>query len=172
MRRRIALEPAGAGLAALLGTAGPALSASAGTTPLTSIPAPGSSFTICMNSNNNSCMLGQGGGNQVKTSTSGSSNWSLVNDGGIGRTDYQIQDSSGNCLREGTGNVVKLESGSCNANDLSDWWDVTVSGSGVVNLRNLNYTGDYAGVYGTDSGRPVWGYPKAGGFYTGWIFFT
>jgi hypothetical protein len=177
---------------AAVGIAIPAMSASAATpdpsanpsTTATAAPSPSPSPTatsstaptlpygashICMYENDNSCLLGQGGGNQVETSTSSASNWYLVNNT-IGTDWYQIQDGNGNCLREGTNNVVKLENSSCNANDQTDWWYIYGNNPPIENLRNSYYSGDYMGVYGTNGGRPVWAHPKASGFYTGWEF--
>ena len=63
-----------------------------------------------------------------------------------------MADGNGNCLREGTGGVVKIENGPCSNSDQTDWWAKVASNAYIENL------GNYAEMYtkGNDSGDNVW----------------
>ena len=76
---------------------------------------------ICLTNATAYCIKSNGTGNQVTiTSVAGDkANFTVVYDSG---GYHAWQDGNGNCLREGTGGVVKIENGPCNTNDSTDLW--------------------------------------------------
>jgi hypothetical protein len=129
-------------------------------------------FHICLANSRNYCIQTNGTGNQV-TITSNSAdkgNFTLVRslDGGILQ---QYQDGNGNCLREGTGDVVKIENGGCSSGDDTAKWDIS-NGNGNY-LVNYYYNG-YMLTRGTPaSGDKVFAYSALPpGVWDQWTFIT
>ena len=94
------------------------------TTP--SNAAQSSNANICLMNAPSYCIKTNGTGNQV-TITNYSPNYAnfrIARSSADGLGDYYLQweDGNGNCLREGTGNVVKIENGSCSNGDKTAWW--------------------------------------------------
>jgi hypothetical protein len=81
----------------------------------------GDESQICLTNAPSYCIKTNGPGQQVQITSVASqkANFTVVydHDG-----DHAWQDGNGNCLREGTGGVVKIENGPCNTNDLTDVW--------------------------------------------------
>jgi hypothetical protein len=84
-------------------------------------------FNICLkNSSIGLCQKSNGTGNQVTISRF-FNEWAdfheLRQNQCVGTYYcYQFEDANNDCLRAGTSQVVKLESGSCGLSDRSDWW--------------------------------------------------
>ena len=78
--------------------------------------------------------------------------------------DHERQDGNGNCLRAGTGNVVKMENGPCNISDLTDNW----SHSQGSNMWQNVYYGGVMYTKGDTNGDYVWGGAPPLGGYSNW----
>ncbi len=94
----------------------------AGSPVTTAQAAVGDSSQICLTNAPSYCIHSNGPGNPATITNvdAQKSNFTVVYD-----TDgwHMWQNGNGNCLREGTGGVVKLENGPCSLTDLSDrWW--------------------------------------------------
>lgn len=93
----------------------------AGSPAITAQAAVGDSGQICLTNAPSYCIKTNGAGNQVTITNVAAqkANFTVVYD-----TDgfHSWQDGNGNCLREGTGGVVKIENGPCQITDLSDRW--------------------------------------------------
>lgn len=111
----------------------------------------GDSGQICLKNAPSYCIKANGGGNQVTITNvaADKANFTVVFDS---MGDFEWQDGNGNCLREGTGGVVKIENGSCasNNNDTTDQWYYIMN-----QISNLKYT---AIMYttGDANGDNVW----------------
>ena len=76
----------------------------------------GDESQICLTNATSYCIKTNGTGNQVTITSvaADKANFTVVYDsGGV----HGWQDGNGNCLREGTGGVVKIENGPCNTSD-------------------------------------------------------
>ena len=111
----------------------------------------GDSNQICLTNGPRRCIKTNGTGHQV-TITSNSADFANFTVVRNNLNNYQWQDGNGNCLREGTGGVVKIENGPCSNSDQTDWWVKVASNAYIENLSN------YAEMYtkGNDSGDNVW----------------
>jgi hypothetical protein len=85
----------------------------------------GSKAQICLKNSSNYCLQSNGAGSQV-TITNNSSNYSTFTvariEDTVNGTEYEWQNASGNCLRQGGSNMVIIKNGSCSASDRSDLW--------------------------------------------------
>ena len=117
----------------------------------------GDSGHICLTNASSYCIKTNGTGNQVTITNvaADKANFTLVYDSG---GDHQFRDGNGNCLREGTGGVVKIVNGPCMYVDPNESW----SHSGTT-WHNYN---DNAIMYtkGHVTGDDVWtaGTPPSG----------
>jgi hypothetical protein len=94
----------------------------AGSPAIPAQAAVGDSNQICLTNATNYCIHSNGPGNPatITTNPADYSNFTVVYDTNGW---HMWQNGNGNCLREGTGGVVKLENGPCNVTDPSDlWW--------------------------------------------------
>ena len=93
----------------------------AGSPAITAQAAVGDSSQICLTNAPSYCIKTNGPGKQVTITNvaANKANFTVVYDsGGV----HAWQDGNGNCLREGTGGVVKIENGPCNTFDPTDQW--------------------------------------------------
>jgi hypothetical protein len=109
----------------------------------------GDSSQICLTNAPSYCIHSNGTGNQVSITNvaADKSNFTVVYDS----DGYHAwQNGNGNCLREGTGGVVKIENGPCNITDHSDLWWHSQGGTTWYNDAS-NYPmytkGDVSGDY-------------------------
>jgi hypothetical protein len=111
----------------------------------------GDESQICLTNAPSYCIHTRGAGNQVAITNVAAqkANFTVVFDV---EGDHAWQDGNGNCLREGTGGVVKIENGPCNISDDSDNWEHS-QGSDI--WKNVE-TGDEMYTKGTDNGDLVW----------------
>lgn len=114
---------------------------------LTNSPAPGA------------CMIGQGAGNQIQLTNSPGSymHVSAVASGTFeGLPEYEYQNNNGNCVREGTGGIVKLQNGGCTG-AADNWW-INESGGHKDNQAYLNimYTNGTATGDNVFAGSGAW----------------
>ena len=111
----------------------------------------GDESQICLTNAPSYCIHTRGAGNQVAITNVAAqkANFTVVFDV---EGDHAWQDGNGNCLREGTGGVVKMENGPCNISDDSDNWEHS-QGSDI--WKNVE-TGDEMYTKGTDNGDLVW----------------
>lgn len=112
----------------------------------------GDSGQICLTSAPSYCIHANGTGNQVTITNiaADKANFTVVfYSSGL----YEWQDGNGNCLREGSGDVVKIENGPCSLSDPTDAWYKT--GTQISN------EGDIAIMYtkGDANGDNVWADP-------------
>lgn len=111
----------------------------------------GDSGQICLTNAPSRCIKTNGTGNQVTITSNPAddANFTVVRNN---LNNYQWQDGNGNCLREGTGGVVKIENGPCSNSDKTDWWTKVASNAYIDNLSND------AEMYtkGDASGDDVW----------------
>jgi hypothetical protein len=121
------------------------------------------SFHICLNS--------QGAGHQIQTEQDGGSVWTQVDSRAIagGFTAFAFVNGNNNCLREGTGNVVKLQNGFCTFDD-DNYFIFEDNGRKV----NLNYAPDTMYVTNDTDLLNVWsGTVTAGdGKWANWMMPT
>ena len=115
------------------------------------------SFHICLLNAPSLCLQSNGPGNQVTITSGSSANFQVVNEAPDGQwRKYQFENGSGNCLRAGTGGVVKIENGSCGNGD-ADWWED--AGTEIVSVLY----GSPMLTHGAVSGYNVWwGAPQSG----------
>jgi hypothetical protein len=111
----------------------------------------GDESQICLTNAPSYCIKTNGAGNQVTITNvaANKANFTVVYDSvGV----HAWQDGNGNCLREGTGGVVKIENGPCNIHDASDLWYHSQGSTEWYNVSN-----DYV-VYTTGhvTGDDVW----------------
>lgn len=121
---------------------------------------------ICLHSFPSYCIHSNGAGNQVTISNNANdwANFHVVRSGTDvnGNTDYQWENANGNCLREGSGNVVKLQNGGCVNGTADNWW---AKGGAFVSwtLGVRNFAGsDYMLTHGAVSGWNVWAISSPG----------
>ena len=127
-------------------------------------------YNICLTNTTNPrfCIQSNGAGNPV-TITSNSANWSnfrtvyTFTNGGIAWD--QVQNGNGNCLRAGTGNIVKIENGPCVQGDNADSWSSVPVGP--KDLQSYMW-GDWGLVHGTVNGYKVWHAEPVSGDWTNW----
>jgi hypothetical protein len=108
----------------------------------------GDESQICLTNAPSYCIKANGPGNQVSITNVAAykANFTVVYDsGGV----HAWQDGNGNCLREGTGGVVKIENGPCNGTDGSDFWYHTQGGTTWYNYASADvmYTNRDANGY-------------------------
>ena len=111
----------------------------------------GSRGHICLKTTSY-CIHSNGAGNQVTITNNSAdySNFTVVDTStSNGYFFYQWQNGNGNCLREGTNNIVKIENGHCSASDNTDWWEF-YQGAYVIN--------DYYGHLMLVRGQPRTGF--------------
>jgi hypothetical protein len=123
----------------------------------------GDESQICLTYATSYCIKTNGTGNQVTITNvaADKANFTVVYDsGGV----HGWQDGNGNCLREGTGGVVKIENGHCNTSDNADLW----YHSGTTWYSNYNAYIMY--TYGNVNGYKVWAGnpPFKAGSYSKW----
>ena len=126
---------------------------------------------ICLTHSTHFCLVSNGTGRQVTIDyTPG--NWSsfhIVDSGTdpvTGATMWQFENGNGNCLRAGTGNVVKIENGSCASTDGADWW-IETNGPGGP-MVSMFYR-DKMLVHGTPhNGQNVWHDTTRSGDWAAW----
>lgn len=119
---------------------------------LKAIPAAvGDSGNICLTNAPSYCIKANGAGKQVTITNvaANKANFTVVYDGG---GLHAWQDGNGNCLREGTGGVVKIENGACNYSDGSDFW---YHSQGSTTWYN-DSSSDIMYTKGTVTGDDVW----------------
>jgi hypothetical protein len=127
----------------------------------------GDSGQICLTSAPSYCIKANGTGNQVTITNvaADKANFTVVF-ASMGL--YEWQDGNGNCLREGTGGVVKIENGPCSLTDNTDSW-YRVTGNSVT--PELENSGDMTLMYtnGDASGDKVWAaLPPPAGAWLRW----
>ncbi len=98
----------------------------------TAVPAGvGTKGHICLKNASSYCIKTNGAGNQVTVTNDSANyaNFTVVSKETSGSyVFYEWEDGNGNCLREGTHNIVKIESGSCAAlGDNTDTWELYAS---------------------------------------------
>lgn len=93
----------------------------AGSPVTTAQAAVGSSGPICLTSASSYCIHSNGPGQQVTITNDNAqkSTFTVVYDS---NGFHGWQNGNGNCLREGTNGVVKIENGPCNTSDGADFW--------------------------------------------------
>lgn len=133
----------------------------AGSPAITAQAAVGDSKPICLTNAPSYCIKTNGTGNQVTITNvaANKANFTVVVDnGGL----HAWQDGNGNCLREGTGGVVKINNGPCTVNDPSDFWSHAQGGTTWYN----GSTGDIMYTNGHVNGDNVWakGTPPSGSY--------
>jgi hypothetical protein len=144
-----------------------AVAGRAGPKAVLSVLQAASSYHICLTNALSLCLQSNGTGNQVTITTNAAdwSNFHTVRTRAIGKdTEGQIQNGNGNCLRAGTGNVVKIENGPCAFSDPADWW---IGPPGNL-LESEQYPADYMLVHGNVSGFNVWHANPVSGDWTQW----
>ena len=111
----------------------------------------GDESQICLTNDTSYCIKTNGAGNQVSITdvAAQKANFTVVYDSG---GNHMWQDGNGNCLREGTGGVVKIENGPCNLSDYMDQW---IHSQGSTTWEN-RITGDIMYTKGNDNGDYVW----------------
>jgi hypothetical protein len=133
---------------------------------LPAIPAqatPGT-FHICLENAQSYCLQSNGPGNQVTITNSGSyANWHQARTSG---GEWQDENGSGNCLRAGDNNVVKIENGPCLATNLADWW--YAPGNYPYRQESSRYSDDML-VHGTVNGYKVWHAKPVSGDWSNWV---
>jgi hypothetical protein len=127
-------------------------------------PTTGSAYICLTNSNPLECLKSNGTSNQV-TITSNSTGWAIFSLSYSASKGYQFENGLGNCLRAGTGNVVKIEDGGCAAGDSADWWTAT-----SANRLKSDQYGDYMKTVGQTSGNNVWHDSVNKGDWPTWSF--
>ena len=118
-----------AGSPAIAAEAGPAATSQVLTgAGLEAVPAAAQAgYNICLTHATHWCLVSNGTGRQVTVDNT-AGDWATLhtvrpgNDPVTGQPMLQIQNANGNCLRAGTGNVVKIENGPCASTDGADWW--------------------------------------------------
>jgi hypothetical protein len=125
----------------------------------------GDESQICLTNAPSYCIKTNGAGNQVTITdvAADQGNFTVVEDGqGI----HAWQDGNGNCLREGTGGVVKIENGPCNGNDFADFWSHAQGSTTWYNVSNNGIMYTKGHVTGDDvwAGQP----PFPSGSYSKW----
>jgi hypothetical protein len=144
-----------AGSPAIAAQAGPSLPAHVLNTQVSGLKAVpdavGDESQICLTSDTSYCIHTNGAGKQVSITNVAAeqANFTVVFDE---EGDHAWQDGNGNCLREGTGGVVKMENGPCVISDDSDNWEHS-QGSNV--WKNVE-TGDEMYVKSDENGDYVW----------------
>lgn len=121
---------------------------------------------ICLKNDVSYCLQANGNGQQVKLTNvqANYSNFYIVGTRSGGQV--QFQDGNGNCLRAGTGNVVKIENGSCVTSDPADWWYAPANQ--VYRLVSLAYNDDIL-VHGHMNGYYVWHAEPVSGDWYNWV---
>jgi hypothetical protein len=109
----------------------------------------GDESQICLTNATSYCIEANGAGLAVTITNvaANKANFTVVYDsGGV----HAWQDGNGNCLREGTDDIVKIENGPCNAGDLQDLWQHSQGSttwysrwSGQTMYVNSDANGDY-----------------------------
>lgn len=156
------------GLATATIPAIPVYAGSATTAHLVMKAQPAISGPICLtNSKPKVCIESNGAGNQVKI-TSNSPDWSNFTLVAVvrcadGHVCYGWANGNGNCLRAGTGNVVKIENGGCNTLDGADMWEGQSNGQ----LKSEDY-GNHMLTRGEASGDNVFHENIVSGDWTNW----
>ncbi len=120
------------------------------------------SFHICLKNASSYCLQFVAGGNQetITNNSAQYANFHIVQTSGALN---QIEDGSGNCLRAGDNNVVKMENGGCVATNDADWW--FSPGDAQYRLESYAYS-DFMLVHGTVNGYNVWhAIPVSGDWY-------
>lgn len=123
------------------------------------------SFHICLRNEPSYCLQSSGTGQQVMiTNVSASySNFHVARSNASGYS--QLENGNDNCLRAGTGNVVKIENGPCADTDTADWWYAPANQP--YRLRNENYQDDML-VHGHVNGWNVWHATPISGDWYNW----
>jgi hypothetical protein len=123
----------------------------------------GDESQICLTNAPKYCIHTRGAGNQVSITNvaADQANFTVVFDV---EGDHAWQDGNGNCLREGTGGVVKMENGPCNISDDSDNW---YHNQGSNMWQNVYYGGEMY-TKGDANGDYVWGGAPPLGGYSNW----
>jgi hypothetical protein len=111
----------------------------------------GDESQICLTNDSSYCIKTNGTGQQVQITNvdSAKANFTVVYDSdGF----HAWQDGNGNCLREGTGGIVKIENGPCDINDATDvWFRFAYSGNNIwynYNSQDIMYVGtNVTGAY-------------------------
>jgi hypothetical protein len=123
----------------------------------------GDESQICLTNAPKYCIKTNGPGNPVTITNvaANKANFTVVFDV---ETDHAWQDGNGNCLREGTGSVVKMENGPCDISDLSDNW----THSQGSNMWHNVYWGGEMYTNGDANGDAVLGGAPPLGGYAKW----
>jgi hypothetical protein len=113
----------------------------------------GDESQICLTNAPSYCIKTNGAGNQVTITNvaADKANFTVVYDSG---GNHAWQDGNGNCLREGTGGVVKIENGPCDSSPpyTSAYWTHTQGSTTWSNYQ----TGDIMYTNGDVTGYNVW----------------
>jgi hypothetical protein len=114
------------------------------------------------------CLQAEGPGNQVQTLQNTGTTWTVTNtepiSGGTGFLAYQVVNANNDCLRQGTGHVVKTQNGPCDSQADDSWWIFENSG----HKTNLNYAPDNMYVTNNTSGLNVWSGTIPSGGWGNW----
>jgi hypothetical protein len=123
----------------------------------------GDESQICLTNASKYCIKTNGPGNQVSITNvaANQANFTVVFDV---EGDHAWQDGNGNCLREGAGNVVKMENGPCNISDYTDNW---THSQGSNMWHNVYYGGEMY-TKGDANGDYVFGGAPPLGGYANW----
>ena len=111
----------------------------------------GDESQICLTNAPSYCIKTNGTGNQVTITNvaANKANFTVVYDSaGV----HAWQDGNGNCLREGTGGVVKIENGPCNIRDATDLWYHSQGDTSWYNVSD----DDVMYTKGRVTGNDVW----------------
>jgi hypothetical protein len=112
----------------------------------------GDSGQICLTNAPSYCIHSNGPGQQVTITNvdAQKSNFTVVYDS---NGYHGWQNGNGNCLREGTNGVVKIENGPCNTSDATDFWG---HGVGSTTWYNDFYKDNIMYTNGHVTGDKVW----------------
>jgi hypothetical protein len=118
-------------------------------------------FNICLKNAPSYCLQSNGGGQQV-TITNNPANYAVFHS----PSPVEFENASGNCLRAGTGNIVKIENGPCVASDQADSWFAPATE--VFRTRSELYLDDML-VHGHVNGYKVWHATPGSGDWYNWL---
>ena len=80
---------------------------------------------------------------------------------------YAFEDNSGNCIRGGNGNVVKMAT--CDyADDPEQKWIKITNSDSSFKLENYGHTGNYMGTDSILSDQLIWYEGEHNGYYVSW----
>lgn len=115
-----------------------------------------------------SCFVGSGS-SQASLGAAGANTFHAILTSSTyeGNPVYAFEDNSGNCIRGGNGNVVKMAT--CDyADDPEQKWIKITNSDGSFKLENYGHTGNYMGTDGILSGQLIWYEGEHNGYYVSW----